>query len=176
MAKHGLDAMVLFADENKYYYGGYRDAALMFTDRWRHCFIVSQEHDTVFVGESILDSNVRKTTWVKDTRYWCGVKPWRLPLKFIEVFVDTMIDLKLDNKVIGMEYGAHHISQVGVDEIRQIEAALPNAKFVTAEKVLWEQKMIKTDWEISLMREMCDKAGKRYPSHYLGRVRQRGHV
>ncbi len=39
LAKHGIDAMILFAEENKYYYGGYRDAALMFTDRWRHCFI-----------------------------------------------------------------------------------------------------------------------------------------
>lgn len=158
LAKHGLDAMILFAEENKYYYGGYRDAALMFTDRWRHCFIVSQEHDTVFVGESILDSNVRKTTWVNDTRYWAGIKSWRLPLRFNDVLVDTIIDLKLDNKVIGMEYGAHHISQVGIDEVRLIEASLPNARFVSAEKVLWEQKMIKTDWEIALMREMCDKA------------------
>jgi len=158
LAKHGIDAMVLFAEEDKYYYGGYRDAALMFTDRWRHCFIVSQEHDPVFVGESILDSNVRKTTWVTDCRYWAGVKQWRLPIRFIDLFVDTMTSLGLDNKVIGMEYGAHHILQVGFDEIRQMEAALPNAKFVTAEKVLWEQKMIKTDWEIALMREMCDKA------------------
>jgi len=82
LAKHGMDAMILFAEENKYYYGGYRDAALMFTDRWRHCFIVSQEHDTVFVGESVLDNNVNKTTWVKDARFWCGIKAWRLPLKF----------------------------------------------------------------------------------------------
>jgi Xaa-Pro aminopeptidase len=158
LAKHGLDAMILFAEENKYYYGGYRDAALMFTDRWRHCFIVSQDHDTVFVGESILDSNVRKTTWVKDTRYWAGIKQWRLPLKFNDILVDTLIDLKLDNKVIGMEYGAHHISQVGIDELRLLESSLPNATFVSAEKVLWEQKMIKTDWEIALMKEMCDKA------------------
>ena len=158
LAKHGIDAMILFAEENKYYYCGYRDAALMFTDRWRHCFIVSQEHDPVFVGESILDSNVRKTTWVRDVRYWCGIKAWRLPIHFNDVLVDTLISLNLDNKVIGMEYGAHHILQVGIDELRRLEASLPNAKFVSAEKVLWEQKMVKTDWEIALMREMCDKA------------------
>lgn len=157
LAKHGMDAMILFAEENKYYYGGYRDAALMFTDRWRHCFIVSQEHDTVFVGESVLDNNVNKTTWVKDARFWCGIKSWRLPLKFNDLLVDTLIELKLDNKVIGLEYGAHHISQIGVDELRLLEASLPNAKFVSAEKVLWDQKMIKTPWEIDLMREMCVK-------------------
>jgi Xaa-Pro aminopeptidase len=160
MAKHGMDAMILFAEENKYYYGGYRDAALMFTDRWRHCFIVSQEHEPVFVGESVLENNLKKTTWVKDGRFWCGIKPWRLPLKFNDLLVDTLIDLKLDNKVIGMEYGAHHISQVGVDELRKIESSVPNARFVSAEKVLWEQKMVKTKWEIDLMREMCDKAAR----------------
>ena len=158
LAKHGIDALLLFAEENKYYYGGYRDAALMFTDRWRHCIIVSQEHDPVFVGESVLDSNVRKTTWIRDSRYWCGVKAWRFPIRFIDVLVDTLISLHLDNKVIGMEYGPHHILQVGIDEIRQIEASLPNAKFVSADKILWEQKMVKTDWEVALMREMCDKS------------------
>lgn len=158
LAKHGIDAMILFSEENKYYYGGYRDAALMFTDRWRHCIIVSQDHDPVFVGESILDSNVRKTTWIKDTRSWCGVKIWRLPLKFNDVLVNTIIDLKLDNKVIGMEYGAHHILQVGIDELRLLERSLPNVKFVSAEKAIWEQKMVKTNWEIALMREMCDKS------------------
>ena len=112
------------------------------------------------MGESVLDSNVRKTTWVKDVRYWCGVRNWRLPLKFNQVLVDALIDLKLDNKVIGMEFGAHHISQVGIDEIRLLESSLPNARFVSAEKVLWEQKMIKTDWEIALMREMCAKTNR----------------
>ena len=59
-----------------------------------------------------------------------------------------------------MEFGAHHISQVGIDEIRLLESSLPNARFVSAEKVLWEQKMIKTDWEIALMREMCAKTNR----------------
>ena len=55
MQKHGMDAMVLFAYGNKQYYGGFLEANYRFTDRWRHCFIVSQEHETVFVGESVLN-------------------------------------------------------------------------------------------------------------------------
>jgi len=158
LAKHGIDAMILFAEENKYYYGGYRDAALMFTDRWRHCIIVSQDHDPVFVGESVLDSNVKKTTWIKDVRLWCAIKLWRLPIRFNDLIVDTIKSLGLSNKVIGLELGAHHIPQVGVDELNLIIRSLPDARFVTAEKVIWEQKMVKTEWEIALMREMCDKA------------------
>ena len=158
LAKHGIDAMVLFADGNKYYYGGYREANLRFTARWRHCVIVSQEHDPVFVGESVLNNGIQKTTWIKDARYWSMVKVWRLPVRFMDVFVDTMIDLNLDNKVIGLEYGPGHLQEVSFREIREIEAALPNAKFVGADKVIWEQKMVKTDWEIALFREMCDKA------------------
>jgi Xaa-Pro aminopeptidase len=157
LARHGMDAMVLFAYSNKQYYGGYREANMRHTDRWRHCFIVSQDHDTVFVGESVLHNGVTKTTWVKDLRLWSSVTLWRLPTRFLDVFTATMSDLRLDNKVIGLEMGPGHIQQASYRELCEIQAALPNARFVAADDLIWEQKAIKTDWEIALFREMCDK-------------------
>ena len=73
-----------------------------------------------------------------------------LPIRFLDVFVDTIHDLKLDNKVIGFEYGSGHMSQISYEELRQIERSLPNARCVAADPVIWEQKMIKTEWEIVL--------------------------
>ena len=127
LEKHGVDAMVLFSYDNKYYYGGYRESNIRYSHRWRHCVIVSQEHDPVFVGESVLSNSVRRTTWIRDLRSWSEIKFWRLPTRFIDVFVDTMRDLHLDNKVIGLEYGPEYVIEVSVNEIREIEAALPNA-------------------------------------------------
>jgi Xaa-Pro aminopeptidase len=157
MVKHGLDAVILFAYGNKQYYGGFLETNYRFTDRWRHCLIVSQDHDPVFVGEAVLNYNLTKTTWIKDKRLWSSVKLWRLPLHFLDAFVGAMSDLHLDNKVIGLEYGPGHMNQVSPLELREIEAALPNARFVAADPVIWEQKMIKTDWEIALFREACSK-------------------
>jgi Xaa-Pro aminopeptidase len=48
--------------------------------------------------------------------------------------------------------------QVSVDEIRAIEAAFPEVNFVSADRIVWEQRMIKTSWEIDLVRSMCEKA------------------
>ena len=74
LAQRGIDAMVLFAYGNKQYYGGFLESNYRFTDRWRHCILVSQEHDPVFVGESVLNNNISKTTWIKDTRLWSAIK------------------------------------------------------------------------------------------------------
>ena len=93
MALHGIDAMVLFSYDNKYYYGGYRESNIRYSHRWRHCLIISQEHDPVFVGESVLSNSVRRTTWIKDVRSWSQIKIWRLPLRFIDVFLDTIRSL-----------------------------------------------------------------------------------
>jgi Xaa-Pro dipeptidase len=160
LEKHGVDCMVLFSYDNKYYYGGYRESNIRYSHRWRHCVIVSQEHDPVFVGESVLSNSVQRTTWIKDLRAWSDIKFWRLPTRFIDLFVDTMNKLNLDNKVIGLEYGPEYVLEVSIDEIRQIEKSLPNARFVSADEVVWEQRMIKTDWEIELMRVACEKAGR----------------
>ena len=123
LAKHGLDAMILFSYDNKYYYGGYRESNIRYSHRWRHCLIISQEHDPVFVGENVLSNSVRRTTWIRDIRAWSQIKIWRLLLRFIDVFLDTIKSLGLDNKVIGMEYGPEYVLEVSVDEIREILAA-----------------------------------------------------
>ena len=119
LQKHGLDAMILFAYGNKQYYGGFLETNYRFTDRWRHCFIISQDHDPVFVGEAVLNYNLTKTTWMKDKRLWSAVKLWRLPLHFLEALVGAMRDLHLDNKVIGLEYGPGHMSQVSPGRLRR---------------------------------------------------------
>jgi len=160
LSKHGLDAMVLFSYDNKYYYGGYRESNLRYTHRWRHCIVVSQEHDPVFIGESVLSNSVQRTTWIKDIRSWSKIKIWRLPTTFMGVFLDTMNKLKLNNKTIGLEYGPEYVHEVSINEIREIENSLPDANFVSADKVVWEQRMIKTEWEIDLIKEMCLKTGR----------------
>ena len=58
LARHGIDAMAVFAYGNKQYYGGFQESNYRFTDRWRHCIIVSQEHDPV-----IWEQKMIKTDW-----------------------------------------------------------------------------------------------------------------
>jgi Xaa-Pro aminopeptidase len=158
LAAHKTDAMILFSFDNKYYYGGYRESNIRYTHRWRHCLILSQEHDPVFIGESVLNNSVHKTTWIEDARYWSSVKIWGLPNSFMDVLESTMRELHLHNKVIGLEYGPEYILEVSIDEMKAIEKLFPDARFVSADRIVWEQRMVKTVWEIDLMRKMCEKA------------------
>ncbi len=158
LEKYETDAMILFSYDNKYYYGGYRESNIRYTHRWRHCLILSQEHDPVFIGEWVLNNSVEKTTWIKDSRYWSPVKLWNLPDSFMDVLVNTIRELNLEHSRIGLEYGSEYMHQVSVDEIRTIEAAFPEVSFVSADRIVWDQRMIKTSWEIDLMRSMCEKA------------------
>jgi Xaa-Pro dipeptidase len=160
LVKHEIDAMLLFSYDNKYYYGGYRESNYRYTNRWRHSVLISTEHDPVFIGESVLAGSVQRTTWIRDIRCWSQIKIWRLPLTFIDVLKSTLKDLGLHQKRIGLEYGDEFIHEVSIREIKEIEAAFPDAAFVPAGPVIWEQRMIKTSWEIELIRELCKKSGK----------------
>jgi Xaa-Pro aminopeptidase len=63
----------------------------------------------------------------------------------------------LGDKVIGAEIGgpAYSYMNVGLSEYEAIKAASPKAKFVNATPTIWKQRMIKTPWEIDLMKELC---------------------
>jgi Xaa-Pro aminopeptidase len=158
LEKYKTDAIILFSYDNKYYYGGYRESNIRYTHRWRHCLLLFQDYEPVFIGEWVLNNSVRKTTWIKDARYWSSVKLWNLPDSFMDVLVGTIREFNLDHSTIGLEYGSEYMHQVSVDEIRAIEAAFPDANFVSADSIVWEQRMIKTSWEIDLVRSMCEKA------------------
>lgn len=157
LVKHEMDAMLLFAYGNKQYYAGFMESNYRFTDKWRHCLIISQDHEPVFVGEAVLNSNLTKTTWLKDKRLWSAIKLWRLPTRFMDALEHTLKDLNLTGKVIGLEQGPGHIMQASYQELKAIEHRFPSATFVAADSLIWEQKMIKTDWEINLYREFLPK-------------------
>lgn len=166
LVRHGIDAMVLFAYGNKQYYAGFMESNYRFTDKWRHCLIVSQDHEPVFVGEAVLNSNLTKTTWIRDIRLWSAIRLWRLPGSFMDLLVDTIHDLGLANKVIGMEHGPGHMMQASYGELREIERRLPDARFVAADPLIWQQRMIKTDWEITLYREFMPKVQRVWEAGY----------
>ena len=65
--------------------------------------------------------------------------------------------LGLENKVIGVEIGgpAYSYMNVGLSEYEAVKTAFPKAKFVNATPTIWKQRMVKTPWEIDLMRELC---------------------
>ncbi|RJP33764.1 MAG: aminopeptidase P family protein [Actinobacteria bacterium] len=158
MEERGMDAMILFAPANVYYFTGFRDPCLMETHRWRYCAILPREGETVLIVENVFNNNARQTTHVKDVRTWCRIKVWWLPVTFQECLVNTLRDLGLAGGVLGWERGDSFALNVALDELDSFHSELATATRVAADPVIWGCRMIKTEWEIALIRDLCDRA------------------
>lgn len=163
LAEHEIDAMILFSPYNWYYYGGFTDAAQMHNTIWRTVLIVSQEHAPVAVADMNLIYTLAKNTWIEDVRLHSAAShPFVLGFRsnedFYGLLFDTLTELGLSNKTLGFETGGDISTYLCIDEYHMLEKSLPKAKFVSADPVIWSQRMIKTPYEQDLIREGCRRA------------------
>jgi len=168
LAKHQMDAMLLFSPQNWWYYGGWTDVAQMHNWVWRSCMVISQDHDPVFVGHGAFSWQTALTTYIKDLRFWNETETGKLLGEVIlgkrpdddfwKLLRDTLEDLNLHNGVLGIEKGSEIDTYLSFEEYDQLPDRLPNAKIVSADKVIWEQRSIKTPYEIETIRDGCKRA------------------
>jgi len=156
LEKHDLDAMLLFSPTNWWYYGGFNDAAQMHNDVWRSCLIVCRDRDPVAVVHAAFQWCIATMSYVEDVRVWSPADHFMVemfPNSFHELFFDTINELGLADKTLGIETGPDINTYLGFDEYDMIREKLSDAKLVSADKAIWDQRMIKTPFEQDLIRE-----------------------
>ncbi len=163
LAEHELDAMLLFAPTNWWYYGNFTDAAQMHNGIWRTAMIVSQDHDPVVVADTTFLWTLLHTSWVEDVRYHSAaphpiVKAMRADDDFYHLLFDTVRSLGLGAGRIGLETGPDISTYLSVDEYQRIRDALPDAKIGSADPAIFAQRMIKTPWEQEVIRDGARRA------------------
>jgi Xaa-Pro dipeptidase len=155
-----IDALVLFAPANWWYYGGWTDDGFMHCPCWRSCMIVLQGQDPVIVGHlahTLWD--VATTCWVEDIRPWSEEPLWGTSHQtFWPLLFDTIKDLGLSEKTLGVETGPQFMTYLSIDEYQQMLEGLPKARIVSADDLICEQLAMKTPWEIETIREGCRRA------------------
>ena len=155
--KHGLDAMLLFSPTSWWYYGGWTDAAQMHNDCWRSAMILCADRDPVVVAHNAFQSTLALNTYIEDMRMWTELSR-RRPNAFWPLFFSTIEDLGLSNGVLGVETGPDIDTYLSFDEYETLHKGLPGAKLVSADPVIWEQRMVKTPYEVEIIREGCHRA------------------
>jgi Xaa-Pro aminopeptidase len=73
----------------------------------------------------------------------------------MKLFIECLRELKLDNGNIGFELDSHTQPDLSFQEFNAIQQMLPKAKIVDGSPVYWEQRQIKTDYEIGIIRKLC---------------------
>ena len=71
----------------------------------------------------------------------------------IKLTAEALEDLDLANKTIGMEFGPFMWWEgFTQNEWEQFKRELPEVKFVDATDLIWDMRMIKSEWEIEILR------------------------
>ncbi len=143
MAKKGVDAMLVFTPENLYYLTGFDTLGYLVYN----VLIVPMEKDLVFITRGSEAAAVDLNSIVADSRPWHDSEDWIAKTK------DTLVDLGLQNKRIGVEYDS--LCALISDYFR-LKDALPQATFSDCSGLVEQGRVIKSPQEIAYMREAAD--------------------
>jgi len=158
MGKYGIDALLLFGPEDIFYYTGFKKENMAVEKRWRRGVVFPKKGEMVMLMGNEVFFNATITSWVKDIRGWGGPPELGRPQNFVEAYVGLIKEMGLQNKVLGLEFW-DETPAIQVDmswsEFDAIRRALPEAKFVDAGSMIWEQRMIKTPFEIGVIKELA---------------------
>ena len=156
MEEEGIDALLLLNNPNQTYFLGYRKPLAL---QWLHAGVLTRNGQCGLVVPQIYHEVARQTTWLDDEniRAFGGASHWGLPQDPIEVVLDMLRGWGLAEKRIGVEIGgpAYTYVSAAVSEFDAIRAGLPKVTFVNAMPMIWRQRMVKTEWEIEIMRRLC---------------------
>ena len=162
MEKNEIDGLLLFNPMNVNYFTGYRRS---WTTNWPQCCAFSKEGPVSLIVPQIMHEFSRSATWLDDEwiRPYGGSDFWGLPQDPIQLIVKTIKDMGLSEKTIGVEIGSPTTYMIlALSEFKQIEDALPDAKFKDAVPMIWKQRAIKTPWEQDTMRKLVQLTAKGY--------------
>jgi Xaa-Pro dipeptidase len=158
MRKRGIDAWVLFNEHNIRYFSGFEKVNYTNDDNWRRSVIIPSEGKPVSIVPQILYENFKITTWIEQIQPYGGPKHLDYPPDHHTILLKTVRELGLEKGKIGIELSSTMLPDLSFREFERIKKDLPQTEIVDASEVLWEQRMIKTEYELTLRRDLCDKA------------------
>jgi len=151
MEQEGIDALLLFAGKNVYYYSGYRRTV----DTVKvEGILIPKRHPPVMLMPQLTSRYCEKAVWIEDIRPYSGAPYLNYPKTAVDLATQTLQDLGLDRAVIGLETGGEIYPHITFGETERIRAAFPRNTFVDASRLIWTQRKIKSAFEQDIMRRV----------------------
>jgi Xaa-Pro dipeptidase len=152
MAERGIDALFILQAENLSYFTGYI-SWLKSSKHRPFVGILPQGKDPVLALPRLQLGDAEGFSYVEDIRLWSA--------NYLDFFVDTLKDMGLSNKRIGVEIGHDTHLAMSLLEFEQLKAMLPDVTWVDATDLIFDVRKIKSEPEIAYLRrssEIADKA------------------
>jgi Xaa-Pro aminopeptidase len=142
MGRRGLDALLLRCPENICYLSGHETSGT-----YTYQALILSANEPVLVIRWIEEPNAFEYSWLTRT---VTVKDHEQPLEKLARTLETM---GLADKRLGIELSTFYVTHAEYEGTRQV---LPKATLVDASGLVEEFRMIKSEEEISVMREAAD--------------------
>jgi Xaa-Pro dipeptidase len=147
MRTQGIDAVYLTQPTNVWYVAGFWE----FIPIRMEAVLVPADGDCVFIVSKNEFEYANKVSWINDVRYYTEFpEPGRHQNPY-DLMMDVFRDKHLEKASIGIEE-----SFLPVAEYRRFTQILPQSRFVDASAILSQCRMIKSAYEVDLLK----KSGK----------------
>ncbi len=148
--KNGLDALMVTAEPNVSYYSGWRNFIPWWTYSRPYILILTKYHNPVLLVQGFHHYDASHDSWIKDVRRYDSLTG--VPAVIV---ADLYKELGLMGKRIGLELGYEQRIFMPVNNYEEIRQSLSSCTLVDASNLIWQQRMIKSEAEISAHRQAC---------------------
>lgn len=163
MAQENVEGMLICNRKDWIYYFGWMKP-------YKYAFpnvgIIPREGPTAFVGEILGVNHLGLEGYAERAIAYPGDSRAPTPRAPdpIELLAEVIKDLGLDSATIGMEFGQFMWWEgMTMNEWEKLKSLLPHAKFVdVTDSIIFSQRMIKSEWEIGVMRKLFRAAARGY--------------
>lgn len=145
MKEQGIDSLFITQAENIYYFSGYMTWLILISKHRPTALILPAEGEPVLILPKMEVPAAQLTSWMTDLRGW-------LPT-YIPLWVEAFKEKGLLNGVIGAELGEEANLGMPILDWDTLKTEMPGAKWVDAQSLLYQLRMIKSPQEIAYMRE-----------------------
>lgn len=160
MRRHGCDALVVTDPVSYHYFSGHRAPSHLGRPS---LLMLPLEGDpvliTMWVQQFFAQLDGRDfPSWIEDRRFYVEVPFAPPPTDW--GLTEALREKGLAEATIGIELGQHTRLGIPVDDLARLRRDLPHARFVDSGPIVWSCRMIKSEWELGVIRRACVAGGR----------------
>jgi Xaa-Pro dipeptidase len=156
MDEMGIDALCVSSKENVVYFTGIQTIGWESKHRPLAVIVPRERSKPVLMilAESLFQV-ARETSWVGELRVWGGLRVKNVPRDPIDSIHRSIIELDIGESTIAFELGYGQRIGMSQHDFSLLRSKLPRVQIVDGSGLLWQLRMIKSNYEISALRKVC---------------------
>ena len=163
MQENKLEMLLVTSPQNFRYFTGL-DSYFWESPTRPWFLLLSLNHDPIAIIPSIGVTSLKKT-WIQNIKTWQSPNP---DDEGVTVLQDTILSIQSNKCMVGCEMGLENHLRMSLNDFQKLNANLTNHDFVDASPLIWKLRMIKSENEISKIKNIVSIASKAFdelPKH-----------